>query len=761
MQHAARTKNGSHWRQSAAFVALALGLPAGAAAQGVEQTARSYAYGNLSHVEGDVWHQRADDFGAHEAETNSPFLPGDRIWTREPGLVEIRLAGRITAWIEEGTKLDYVEGDNPHRFGFWTGSLVVAVDGDSEIVVETPGGTLSPQGRGEYRADLLKDGRTVQFVVHDGIATVSTEWGSVLVGAGQRTLGSEGTAPAPVEEYRGHDDFSDDFMAWIESRQEWRDRAAHTPADDLPQEVREHARDLHGHGRWHQNSHLGWVWYPTVSAGWAPYRLGRWAHTPFGYTWISYDTWGWAPFHYGSWGHGPFGWYWIPGSLWSPGWVSWSYGPSWVGWAPLGYYGRPVYDFWGYDEDYALGNPGHGLRRGQVLGKAVRRGSAINRQAWSFTERSAIGRPASRNRLAASSLRNVEAARVLSRGATLDRNLQQRAVGSTGMIRSAKATSRRLANSRNAVAGGAAAAGRSTTRAQRVAVPSRAIRARSNRMNRTNRESERGSTALAEKTVRRGAAQSGTAQNRTGRADGGAGAAVRRGAVPRRPGARPAARSERSRPPRPRAAGSGTRRPSSVRPSSGSSRSRPSGSSSRSRPSGSASRSRPSSGASRSRPSSGASRSRPSSGASRSRPSSTSRSRPSSTSRSRPSSASRSRPSSTSRSRPSSTPRSRPSSAPRSRPSSTSRSRPSSTSRSRPSSTSRSRPSSTPRSRPSSTPGSRPSSTPGSRPSSTSRSRPSSTPRSRSSSGSRSSAGSRSSGNSGSRSSSTRRRRPN
>ena len=683
-----------------------LGHSSAALAQSDEETGRSYAYGNLSIVDGDVWHQRADDFGAHEAERGSPFLPGDRIWTREPGQVELRFAGRVTAWMDQATKLDYVEGDSPHRLGFWTGSLIVWIGGDADVVVETPGGTFSPQGEGEYRTDLLEDGRTVQFVVYSGIATVSTESGSVLVGAGQRTVASEGAAPAPPEEYLG----SDHFYAWAEDRQRRFVTTAETHYEELPEEVREHAPDLEGHGRWHHDVHLGWVWYPTVTAGWAPYRLGRWAHTPFGLTWISYDPWGWAPYHYGRWGHGSLGWYWMPGSVWGPGWVSWSYGYDWVGWSPLSYHGCAVYGFYRYGypgqyygNDYYGRGGGNRVRRGQVVGRAVPR-SAVNTRAWSFTSRDAIGRPASRKRLAASSLRNIDNAQVLRGGAVLDRGLRQRAIGETAMTRSAKATARRLSNSRAPMAAHRAAASstRSTSRAQRVAVPARAARARS-----------AWSAYAAERdraTLSRGAAgRDGSA----GRAEAGRSRATSRGrattgpaASGRRTGRPSAARGGRAttgnRPaasPRPRANGrsgdSGARRPSSVRPASprggatsagrsGTSRARPSGAS-RSRPSG-ASRSRPS-GASRSRPS-GASRSRPS-GASRSRPSGASRSRPSGASRSRPSGASRSRPSGASRSRPSAGSRSRPSGASRSRPSGASRSRPSAGSRSRPSGFSR------------------------------------------------------------------------
>ena len=661
---------------------LVLGPSSAVLAQSDEETGRSYAYGNLSIVDGDVWHQRADDFGAHEAERGSPFLPGDRIWTREPGQVELRFAGRVTAWMDQATKLDYVEGDSPHRLGFWTGSLIVWIGGDADVVIETPGGTFSPQGEGEYRTDLLADGRTVQFVVYSGIATVSTESGSVLVGAGQRTVASEGTAPAPPEEYLGNDH----FYAWAEDRQRRFVTTAETHYDELPEEVREHAHDLDGHGRWHHDVHLGWVWYPTVTAGWAPYRLGRWAHTPFGLTWISYDPWGWAPYHYGRWGHGPLGWYWLPGSVWGPGWVSWSYGYDWVGWSPLGYYGYAVYPFRGYYGHYGYWREGDSffsnrprVRRGQILGKAVPRGS-VNRRAWSFTSRDAIGRPASRNRLAASSLRNVDGAQVLAGGAVLDRGLRQRAMGETAMTRSAKATTRRLSNSRGPIAARRAAAGstRSTSRAQRVAVPTSAARARGAR-----------SAYAAERdraTLSRGAAgRDGTA----GSPQAGRSRATSRGrattgpvAAGRRTGRPPAARGGRAttgnRPaaaPRPRATGrsgdSGARRPSSVRPASPRSGASSAGRSgtSRARPSG-ASRSRPS-GASRGRPSAG-SRSRPS-GASRSRPSGASRSRPSGASRSRPSAGSRSRPSAGSRSRPSAGSRGRPSAASRSRPSGSSR----------------------------------------------------------------------------------------
>ena len=685
-----------------------------------------YRYGSLAAVEGDVWHQRADEFGAEEAETNSPFLPGDRIWTREPGKVEIRFSGWVTAWMNEGTKLDYVEADRPHRLGFWTGSLLFRVGEESEVVVETPGGTLTPQGEGLYRLDVLDDRRTVQFGVREGIATVGNEAGSVLVRAGNRTSASAGEAPSAPESWRGGDDFAD----WAANRQARFVRSEDAPYEELPEEVREHAHDLDGHGRWAHDHDHGWIWYPAVAAGWSPYYHGRWAHTPFGYTWISYDPWGWAPFHYGRWGHGPRGWYWLPGGAWSPGWVSWAYGHDWIGWSPLSPFGYPVY---GWD-DFRVGGGYGRLARGTVVGTAVPRGTAARRGAvargagrgWSFTRRDALGRAASRNRLAVARLNRLDDAQVLDRGAVLDRGLRRRAVGETAIARSASVTARGLANT------GTAASSRQRTvgSAGRTALGWR-------------RPAER---HRADPAAAAGASSGGTGSTPVS-------AAARRVARPRTAATREAAAASGRSP--------SATRTRTARPRSGAASPRSGGDASARgtaarRRGGAAARTGGRSAAT-ARPRSGAASSaRPSSGA-RSRPSSADRSRPSSTVRPRPSSAARSRPSSANRSRPSSGARPRPSSGARSRPSSSSRSRPSSTARPRPSSSTRSRPGSATRSRPSSTARPRPSSSTRSRPSSTSRSRPSSGARSRPSSGARSAP--RSSGSS-SGSSRARPRRP-
>lgn len=90
-------------------------------------------------------------------------------------------------------------------------------------------------------------------------------------------------------------------------------------------------------GRWVYYPGYDYVWIPdNMTWGWHPYSHGRWVWTDWGWTWISYFSWGWIPFHYGRWVWEPdFGWFWVPDTIWGPAWVSWRYGSSWIGWAPL------------------------------------------------------------------------------------------------------------------------------------------------------------------------------------------------------------------------------------------------------------------------------------------------------------------------------------------------------------------------------------------------------------------------------------------
>jgi hypothetical protein len=144
----------------------------------------------------------------------------------------------------------------------------------------------------------------------------------------------------------------DEFDRWSESREAGRSRTEDIVVRSLPYQVQSYAYDLAGHGDWYPEQDYGYVWYPRVEVGWAPYTYGRWGYTHYGHTWISNEPWGWAPYHYGRWGFGHRGWYWIPGATWGPAWVSFAIGPTWVGWSPLGYHNQPVFVFNSYFGGY-------------------------------------------------------------------------------------------------------------------------------------------------------------------------------------------------------------------------------------------------------------------------------------------------------------------------------------------------------------------------------------------------------------------------
>lgn len=96
--------------------------------------------------------------------------------------------------------------------------------------------------------------------------------------------------------------------------------------------------ELSPYGQWVYDPDYGNVWVPNEDADFRPYySRGRWVMTDYGNTWVSDDPWGWACYHYGRWTYNPYyGWIWIPGYEWAPAWVSWRWGGSYCGWAPMG-----------------------------------------------------------------------------------------------------------------------------------------------------------------------------------------------------------------------------------------------------------------------------------------------------------------------------------------------------------------------------------------------------------------------------------------
>ena len=360
-----------------------LGFALAAALLAFPAAASDDSQGRIRHTEGGATLQRSSEPGADEAFRNLPFLPGDRVWTDETGRIEFQFGGGSLVRLGERSKLDYMASEDDRGrsrvvLRLWSGALLLHGRDDRgapDFEIETPAGLVEARGSAVARIDLAF-GET-RLSVFEGRASFDNGVRSVRLEAGESTLARRGEDPTRPARFDRRD--ADEFARWDEMRERQADWAS-DEARYLPAEVAPFADDLRGHGSWHLETEIGYVWQPRVSPGWRPYQNGRWTWSQYGWTWVPNEPWGWAPSHYGRWGNSAsLGWYWIPGSTWGPAWVTWSVGNDYVGWSPLGWRDRPV----------TMGS--------RNLGNAVERGSG---SPWTYARRTDMAaRDVSRRRV--------------------------------------------------------------------------------------------------------------------------------------------------------------------------------------------------------------------------------------------------------------------------------------------------------------------------------------------------------------------------
>ena len=374
-----------------------------------------FRYAYVHEVQGQVTLQRASEQEPEAGAANVPILPGDRLWTHSGSRAEVRYADGALLRLDSGTKVDFVDFDS-QLVRLWSGSVILKCFDSRGFRIDAPGGSAESHEPGTYRVDVDNEG-ALTLSVFQGAADLSAGGGSVSVSAGESGRGSRTFLEAP---YSFNTAELDDFDLWSDGL----DRSTSTTrvvARGLPPVVSPYASELSESGDWVVTPDYGYVWYPQVSVGLAPYQEGRWCYTRFGYTWASNEPWGWAPYHYGRWGYNPRGWYWIPGNTWGPAWVSFAVGPFWVGWSPLGYQNYPVFAFdtfvhgWNHDSFHHGGAyPGHGDGCG-----------------WNFATRDHFGGGTGAHMDAALVRASVSRVEFLDPGARLDRNLNERAPATT------------------------------------------------------------------------------------------------------------------------------------------------------------------------------------------------------------------------------------------------------------------------------------------------------------------------------------------
>src|SRR5436190_1046483 len=312
---------------------------------------RSHSY--FTYDDGGTIIKQGEDGREIEARVNLPVFPGDEVTTSRRGRAEIRLAdGNIIALDRSTTVrfqsiLDSYDGDNAQTVvELRSGHVAIERDDDSRQIVrlDTQSASYAATDNAIYAVEAYERSND-RVIVLDGSHEVRTPARTVRIREGEEARVDE----QGVYDLASNRNAADDFERWF-VRRSTRYRTASSRY--LDRSLAYADEDLSANGSWHYvAAYNSWAWRPRVAVGWRPYFYGSWINGPSGcLVWSSYEPWGWVPYHYGRWAYDPFyGWVWLPGISYAPAWVYWMYSPSYVGWAPMGWYDcyGPYYN-WAY-----------------------------------------------------------------------------------------------------------------------------------------------------------------------------------------------------------------------------------------------------------------------------------------------------------------------------------------------------------------------------------------------------------------------------
>lgn len=303
----------------------------------------------ISLIEGDVQIRMEDTGEWVPASANIPLVEGDQIWVPEGGRTELQLKDGTFLRLDEESALEILAlEDNSFQFYLTEGYAYANFRGlkGSLLQIDTPISSIRAYEKSNFRIDAAREGYT-DISVYAGSVHAENREGVMKVDAGRTLSFGEGTYAelSPLGP-------PDEWERWNRERDR-RFAEGRPPSRYLPDELQAYSSDFEENGRWVQVREYGYVWTPTVvvSAGWAPYRIGRWVWIGGDYVWVSYEPWGWAPYHYGRWAFiSRIGWCWVPPArgavYWGPGFVGWVRTPTYVSWVPLA--PREIYYGYGY-----------------------------------------------------------------------------------------------------------------------------------------------------------------------------------------------------------------------------------------------------------------------------------------------------------------------------------------------------------------------------------------------------------------------------
>jgi hypothetical protein len=310
----------------------------------------------ISYMEGYVSFQHTSDVDWTAASINLPLQPGDRIYTGPGGRAEIEFDEGSVLQLAEQTDIQFLSlNDEIIQIRILTGLSSLTVLSEANFEADTPAAAFIVLSKGVYRFDTKDNGDTDAIVRKGALDAVSHRFVHRIDSGEQMFITAEENNSYHLSRY----DRRDAWDEWTDRRNA--DAIARTSRKYLPDNVYVGVSDLDHYGRWVTVESYGAAWVPfSVGVSWSPYSVGRWCYRPvWGWTWVSYEPWGWLPYHYGRWYRSAsYGWCWLPGpsfsfNFWSPGLVTFYYGPTWVSWCPLGpgdyysitnyYYNRRLY----------------------------------------------------------------------------------------------------------------------------------------------------------------------------------------------------------------------------------------------------------------------------------------------------------------------------------------------------------------------------------------------------------------------------------
>ncbi|PYX36884.1 MAG: hypothetical protein DMG81_15235, partial [Acidobacteria bacterium] len=297
----------------------------------------------LGYMQGAISFQPAGESEWVEAVQNRPITTGDRLWADRDSRAVVEL-GSASIHLAANTGFSFLNlDDRTVQIELTSGAVDVRVrrlNRDDVFEIDTPNQALTAFQPGWYRIEVSEEGNYTVATVREGEAASTGNGQEYTIHAGQRmTLSGTTQLSAELQQISNPDEF--DNWSYARERRYDDSRSARYCSRDLVG-----VEDLDDNGDWRSSGEYGDVWYPRVSAGWAPYREGHWAWIdPWGWTWVDQAPWGYAPFHYGRWASIEGRWGWIPGprqerAVYAPALVAFVGGGALVAgnvaWFPLG-----------------------------------------------------------------------------------------------------------------------------------------------------------------------------------------------------------------------------------------------------------------------------------------------------------------------------------------------------------------------------------------------------------------------------------------